>query len=86
MLGLGETNSAFTLEVDVEPNASLVSLFCQLAARHTAFEAWVDPRPGDMLQSVLISVDGRLVARADHDSTPLRDGAEVRMFPPYSGG
>ncbi|RPJ39806.1 MAG: hypothetical protein EHM35_01365 [Planctomycetaceae bacterium] len=86
MLGLGETSSVFDIEVDVEPNASLYDLFCHLAVEHAAFEAWVNPKPEDMRQSILISVDGRLVFRADYGNTLLRDGADVRIFPPYSGG
>ena len=86
MLGLSETSGAFDVEVDIEPNASLYDLFCHLAVQHAAFDAWVNPRPGDMRQSILISVDGRLVFRGDYDNTLLRDGAEVSMFPPYSGG
>ncbi len=86
MLGLGETSGTLTLEVGVEPNASLYDLFDQLAAQHHVFDAWVHPKPGDMLQSILVSVNGRLVARTDYDHTPLMDGTEVRLFPPYSGG
>ena len=86
MLRLGETSHTYTAEVDIEPSASLYDLFCHLAVQFAAFDAWVDPRSGDVLQSVLVSVDGRLIARADYADTPLRDGAEVRLFPPYSGG
>lgn len=86
MLGLGEMNGTWTLEVELEPKASLYDLFHQLAAQQPVFDAWVNPRPGDMLQSILVSVDGRLVYQADFGSTLLQDGAEVRVFPPYSGG
>ena len=86
ILGLKETSGAFDVEVDVEPNVSLYDLFRQLAVQHTAFDAWVNPKRGDTSQSILVSVDGRLVYRADYEHTRLRDGAEVSMFPPYSGG
>ncbi|MFA4836125.1 MAG: MoaD/ThiS family protein [Dehalococcoidia bacterium] len=86
MLGLGKTAKTVVLELPFEQDATLRTIFQKLAVQYPAFGSLSDPKPGDRLRSIMITIDGKLVTEPDHHKTPLHDGAEILLLPPYAGG
>jgi len=86
MLGLAKAYKRMVLELPVEPDASLQTLFRQLSTQYPAFGVLSDPKPGDKLRGILVIVNGKHVPESEYHQTPLRDGAEVSLLPPYGGG
>ena len=66
------------VELELAPGATLETLYRNLVERHSELES-IWPR-------LAVAVDGMIVERLDHESHALREGVEVALLPPVSGG
>ena len=86
MLGLAEGYSNVALELPVEPDTNLWSLFSQLSNQYPAFGGLLNsPVSGD-LQGVIVVVNNKLIPVSEYHQTLIQDSAEVSLIPPYAGG
>ena len=86
MLGVTDDLKTTTLELPVEPQTTLRGLFGQLANRYPSFESLSNPKAGDKLSAVIVSMDGKVVPVADQATAVIPPEAEISLMPPYAGG
>lgn len=85
LLGLSDSASEMHVELPYHASSTIETVFMALAGNHPGFEQLLREQH-ELITSLLISVNGKLLFRKEERNEPLRDACKILMLMPYSGG